>query len=367
MGDRGREQGAGASLLGTVIAVGGAAAMGGAASALLDTARGAHGEEQLIGWVLAGLAGAGALLCLYLALVWALATAILLAGPAGRTGRTLLPALRVLAPRLARRVSTGAAVATAATGLVLGPALASEQMPQDAETPTVFEITQLLPEEGVSPGDAESSGPAEPLPSLGWGGEPAPATEDPTEDDEARTATQDGAGGAGGADEADEEPTAAPASPAAGDGTEDEDPAVDTATQAPQDSPGAGSPGDAEASGDAGAPGEGSSEEHAAPEDATTAEDSSQTGGTPPAASRTAGDGSDDPAAPRTVVVQQGDTLWSITDDLLGPAPEDPALLASSWPLLHRANHDVIGEDPDLLVPGQVLTVPASLDEEAGS
>jgi len=372
MGDRGREQGtqgAGASLLGSVIAVGGAAAMSGATRTLLDSARRAHGEEQLIGWVLVGLAGAGALLCLYLALIWALAAVILLAGPAGRTGRTLLPALRILAPRLARRVSTGAAVATAATGLVLGPALASEQLPQDAEAPTVFEISQLLPEEDPSPRDAESTGPVEPLPSLGWGGEPAPATETPAVDDEAETATQDDADGT---DDADEEPTTAPPRPAEGDGTADEDSAEDTATQAPQDSPGAGSPGDAEASGYAGAPGEGPSEGPAAPaEDATTTEGAPQTGEAPPPAdtptSGAAGGGGDAPAAPRTVVVQQGDTLWSITDDLLGPAPEDPALLASSWPLLHEANQGVIGEDPDLLVPGQVLTVPAALDEEVAS
>jgi nucleoid-associated protein YgaU len=52
---------------------------------------------------------------------------------------------------------------------------------------------------------------------------------------------------------------------------------------------------------------------------------------------------------------------------VLGPAPDDPSLPALSWPLLHEANRDVIGEDPDLLLPGQVLTVPAGLDEEAAS
>jgi nucleoid-associated protein YgaU len=67
------------------------------------------------------------------------------------------------------------------------------------------------------------------------------------------------------------------------------------------------------------------------------------------------------------VVVRPGGTLWSITDDVLGPAPDDPSLPALSWPLLHEANRDVIGEDPDLLLPGQVLTVPAGLDEEAAS
>ena len=88
MGDLGREQaaqGAGASTLGAVAAAGGAVAMTQAARTLGSTAGSAHGEEQLIGWVLVGLAGAGALLCLYLALIWGLAAAVLLAGPAGRT------------------------------------------------------------------------------------------------------------------------------------------------------------------------------------------------------------------------------------------------------------------------------------------
>ena len=81
----------------------------------------------------------------------------------------------------------------------------------------------------------------------------------------------------------------------------------------------------------------------------------------PPSSS--AGD-SATPTPPRTVVVHDGDTLWSITDELLGPAPDDPSEIALAWPELHEANHDLVGPDPDHLEPGQELTVPASLSPQ---
>jgi LysM repeat protein len=389
MGDR--EQGAqraGASLLGSVIAVGGTIAMATAARALGATARGAHGEEQLIGWVLVVLAAAGALLCLYLAVIWALAATVLLAGPAGRTGRMLLPALRMLAPRLARRVSVGAAGAAAATGLVLGPALASELPPQGwEEHPGVSQTSQVLPGEISEPTDPSPtapvpSAPAEPLPSLGWGGEPAPqGPAEPGADDGA-----DG-GPSGGASE-----DGLPAAPE--DGRVPADAPYDESQGTAGDEEGSGenSPTDEETSEVSPAAEDGPAEDDAPQDDATeddAAEDEAPqddpphdaaTGPSPeaeghtdpaPASSeggdeRTGGPSEDAPTA-RTVVVRQGDTLWSITDDLLGPAPEAPAELAATWPLLHEANRDVIGEDPDLLVPGQVLTVPAALDGEAVS
>ncbi|WP_270409922.1 hypothetical protein [Brachybacterium paraconglomeratum] len=383
MGDRGREQaaqGAGASSLGAVAAAGGAVAMAQAARMLGGTAGSAHGEEQLIGWVLVGLAGAGALLCLYLAVIWGLAAAILLAGPAGRIGRMLLPALRVLAPRLARRVSMGAAVATAATGLVLGPALASEQLQLEESAPTTSQTSQELPADDPAtpePEDPEESGAGEPLPSLGWGGDPAPTAEEP-----ATSPAPD--------EQGDEHPTTAPARPS------DEDTPQETGTEgtrAPegaQESPrpespdaeaspdssetpdGAGAPDASEASDTPAAPAQDSPETPSAagsPSPATGSAQPSEGGDGAGGTDEDAGDAGDDGSAPppRTVVVQKGDTLWSLTDDVLGPGPDDPALLAEAWPLLHQENRDVIGEDPDLLVPGQVLTVPAALDEEARS
>lgn len=280
----------GPALFGAVISAGGATAMAVAATVLEGASRTAHGEDRLIALVLVALALLGTALCLYLAVIWGLAAAILLTGPAGRTGRMLLGVLRVMAPRLARRLSVGAAVATATTGLVLGPALAVEGPAHpdlhDAE-PVASQVLEELPLElPAETGDhsaAENSGPgpaddpaadaddSSPRPPLGWG-DPTPAE----------------------ALEEDSDDTAAPGS-----------------------------------------------------------------GGTDSTATES--------APPRTVVVQAGDSLWTLTDDLLGPLPDDPAVIAASWPALYEANADVIGPDADLLVPGQVLTVPAALEGQETS
>ena len=52
------------------------------------------------------------------------------------------------------------------------------------------------------------------------------------------------------------------------------------------------------------------------------------------------------------VVVSPGDTLWGLTADRLGP---DAGRIAAAWPEVHEANRAVIGPDPDLIHPGQVL------------
>lgn len=62
----------------------------------------------------------------------------------------------------------------------------------------------------------------------------------------------------------------------------------------------------------------------------------------------------------RTVVVAPGDSLWSITAELL--RTEDAATIAASWPHLYEANREVVGEDPDLVHPGQELLVPRILE-----
>ncbi|MDV3220044.1 LysM peptidoglycan-binding domain-containing protein [Intrasporangium sp.] len=60
-----------------------------------------------------------------------------------------------------------------------------------------------------------------------------------------------------------------------------------------------------------------------------------------------------------TVTVQRGDTLWSIAADHLGPRATD-AEIAGEWPRWFEANREVIGGNPDLILPGQQLRVPAS-------
>ena len=59
------------------------------------------------------------------------------------------------------------------------------------------------------------------------------------------------------------------------------------------------------------------------------------------------------------VVVRRGDSLWTITGRYLGPSATADEI-AREWPRWHEANRDVIGNDPDLIRPGQVLHPPAS-------
>lgn len=70
--------------------------------------------------------------------------------------------------------------------------------------------------------------------------------------------------------------------------------------------------------------------------------------------------GQPEPAAPvpvGTVVVAPGDSLWLLAAADL-PAEATNAQIASSWKAWYEANVSVIGADPDLLLPGQVLHVP---------
>jgi LysM repeat protein len=56
------------------------------------------------------------------------------------------------------------------------------------------------------------------------------------------------------------------------------------------------------------------------------------------------------PTPSNTVTVVPGDTLWDLSAQWLG----DP----TRWPELYAANKDVIGDNPDLIFPGQVLVIP---------
>ena len=80
------------------------------------------------------------------------------------------------------------------------------------------------------------------------------------------------------------------------------------------------------------------------------------------------------PSAPATTHrVSAGESLWSITQELLDAgaagAPTDPssggpsaqARVARAWPILYAANAESIGADPDLILPGTVLSVPEDL------
>jgi nucleoid-associated protein YgaU len=58
-----------------------------------------------------------------------------------------------------------------------------------------------------------------------------------------------------------------------------------------------------------------------------------------------------------TVTVRRGDTLWSIAAAHLGSGATD-AEVAAEWPRWYEANRAVIGDDPDVVVPGQQLQAP---------
>ncbi len=59
------------------------------------------------------------------------------------------------------------------------------------------------------------------------------------------------------------------------------------------------------------------------------------------------------------VVVHRGDTLWDIARRHLGPDATD-AEVANAWPAWHETNRTVIGDDPDLVRPGQILRPPSA-------
>jgi nucleoid-associated protein YgaU len=54
------------------------------------------------------------------------------------------------------------------------------------------------------------------------------------------------------------------------------------------------------------------------------------------------------------VVVRTGDTLWSLAEHDL-PASATDRRVSAHWHAVYRRNRSVIGSDPDLILPGQVL------------
>ena len=61
-------------------------------------------------------------------------------------------------------------------------------------------------------------------------------------------------------------------------------------------------------------------------------------------------------SADERYTVRPGDSLWDIAEMKLGTA--EAGRIARYWPRIHRANRDIIGGDPNHIVPGQVLTLP---------
>jgi hypothetical protein len=58
-------------------------------------------------------------------------------------------------------------------------------------------------------------------------------------------------------------------------------------------------------------------------------------------------------------LVRAGDTLWDIAAAQLPPGGRDNAAIARQWQRIYAANRATIGEDPDLILPGARLVLPA--------
>ena len=66
------------------------------------------------------------------------------------------------------------------------------------------------------------------------------------------------------------------------------------------------------------------------------------------------------PVRPETesqAVVREGDSLWSLASAQLGPQATE-ADIAAHWPRWYERNRAVIGDSPDLILPGQAFEIP---------
>ena len=59
------------------------------------------------------------------------------------------------------------------------------------------------------------------------------------------------------------------------------------------------------------------------------------------------------------VMVQPGDSLWRIAAHSLGPDATD-ADVDNAWRAWYFVNREVIGDDPDVILPGQDLRAPSA-------
>ena len=64
-----------------------------------------------------------------------------------------------------------------------------------------------------------------------------------------------------------------------------------------------------------------------------------------------------------TYTVMGGDTLWGIARHILDLAGMTPtgAQISKAWQEIYATNTDVVGVDPNLIFPGQVLTIPGGI------
>ena len=293
-----------------------------AVSALVAVPTSWWGPSQLSAALVALASAAGAVGAAWHALSALLALLVL---PARGRRRAAAPAQRLLARWGApwvRRILVG----TLSLSAVTAPALAAVPTPDDLG----WRPTQSAPAPAPQAADdvAATGDPAAGDPAAG------PAPEDTADPSPADPAAPGGAASGGTAPEgAASGGTAPPGGVPSG-----VTPSAPTAP-GPQGAP-PGAPGYPGAPGSQGSPAPGAEEEATAPAPAGTG----ASHGTRATGSHT---------------VRPGESLWSITADLLHTT--DRGAIASAWPTLWAANRVVVGRDPGLIRPGTVLQVPEAL------
>ena len=288
-----------------------------AVSALVAVPTSWWGPSQLSAALVALASAAGAVGAAWHALSALLALLVL---PARGRRRAPAPAQRLLARWGApwvRRILVG----TLSLSAVTAPALAAVPTPDDLG----WRPTQSAPAPAPQAADdvAATGDPAAGDPAAG------PAPEDTADPSPADPAAPGGAASGGTAPGGTAPPGGLPSGAA---------PSSPTAP-GPQGAP-PGAPGYPGAPGSQGSPAPGAEEEATAPAPAGTG----ASHGTRATGSHT---------------VRPGESLWSITADLLHTT--DRGAIASAWPTLWAANRVVVGRDPGLIRPGTVLQVPEAL------
>ncbi|WP_336706445.1 LysM peptidoglycan-binding domain-containing protein [Oerskovia sp. USHLN155] len=310
------------------------------------------------------LVGAGGLLAAWVAINSLLAVACVLVRAAGHRWSAGERIVRQHAPALVRRLASTSVAVSVGAGLVLGAgsAQAAEVDPAaPVPAPAVVDLgwQSTSPEQAVAPEAAlPAAGPTEVLAdSVADSPESAPPVPDDREHPAAETGTDTGT------------PTVDPGSPISSDlGTGQTDDAVPS-TVAPGDRD-AGSPAppptDVVSSTGAARPGHvplsgllGGAQRVVPAPRADSPPAVASSGPTRSEGSGTAvllPDVGND-ASTVSVVVLRGDSLWSLAERALGEGATD-AEVAAEWQRWYAANTAVIGEDPDLIRPGQVLRAP---------
>lgn len=347
-----------------------------AARGIIPDAVASAGESGLLLWIAAALALAIAGICGYLAVIWTLATLVVVSDGSGALGRLGAGALRALAPRLARRAVATALLASSITGAGLATAQARDTAPDAVAGGTSSSGASAL----VDIGRPEAASAPLALPRATLAGRDVTTSPSGTGTVDAsaprsvsaratlgveRTGTGtgngagagDGASDGGGADARADGPGSMPSTPPGGADAPPplgwgEEPAPTTADPAPApvETPDPAPPAPASPA-DPVRPDEPDFSEQPIPADQPITSEQPAPSAQPAPA--------DEPT--RVVVVERGDSLWRITDELLGPGRDSDAAIAAAWPALYAANRDVIGPDPDLIEPGQRLVVPHDL------